>query len=161
MVQPLVRLCQAAVERWTISPYGLTNAPGKCPLNSIFLVELARKEENRASGDCGIQGLDETSAMTILSRERRQLSPSVTHDARGTAFRMDIRVYYEDRCTVRTGHGPENLSALRRFAIGLILSKSRDTVASTLQRLARRPRMVLDYLRLTDNALPRTTSAAN
>jgi predicted transposase YbfD/YdcC len=43
----------------------------------------------------------------------------------------------EDRCTLRTGHGPANLTALRRFAIGAIKAKSRDTVAATLQRLAR------------------------
>ena len=67
----------------------------------------------------------------------------------------------EDRCTVRTGYGPENLTALRRFAIGLIRSKSRDTVASTLQRLARNPRMVLDYLRLSGNALPRSVAPAD
>jgi hypothetical protein len=45
-------------------------------------------------------------------------------------------------------------------AIGLIRSKNRDTVAATLQRLARTPRMVLDYLRLSANALPRSTAAA-
>ena len=67
----------------------------------------------------------------------------------------------EDRCTVRTGYGPENLTALRRLAIGLIKANSRDTVASTLQRLARSPRMVLDYLRLSANALrPAPGSAA-
>ena len=38
-------------------------------------------------------------------------------------------------------------------AIGLIQANSRDTVASTLQRLACSPRMVLDYLRLSTNAL--------
>ena len=43
----------------------------------------------------------------------------------------------EDRCTLRTGHGPANITALRRFAIGAIKAKSRDTVAATLQRLAR------------------------
>ena len=26
----------------------------------------------------------------------------------------------EDRCTIRTGHGPANITALRRFAIGTI-----------------------------------------
>ncbi len=26
----------------------------------------------------------------------------------------------EDRCTIRTGHGPTNITALRRFAIGAI-----------------------------------------
>lgn len=58
----------------------------------------------------------------------------------------------EDRCTIRTGHGPENTTALRRFAIGIIKSKTRDSVASTLQRLARNVRLVFDYLRMTHNA---------
>jgi predicted transposase YbfD/YdcC len=58
----------------------------------------------------------------------------------------------EDRCTLRTGHGPENLTALRRFASGAIQSKSRDTVAATIQRLARTVRLVFDYLRRTDNS---------
>jgi predicted transposase YbfD/YdcC len=58
----------------------------------------------------------------------------------------------EDRCTLRTGHGPENITALRRFAIGAIKAKSRDTVAATIQRLARNVRLVFDYLRMTDNS---------
>ena len=58
----------------------------------------------------------------------------------------------EDRCTIRTGHGPQNITALRRFAIGAILSKSRDTVSATTQRLARNVRLVFDYLRITDNS---------
>ena len=58
----------------------------------------------------------------------------------------------EDRCLIRTGHGPENLSALRRFAIGLIQSKTKDTVASTIQRLARNVRLVFDYLCMTKNS---------
>jgi len=62
----------------------------------------------------------------------------------------------EDRCTVRTGHGPENMTRLRRFAIGLIKSKSPDSVAATLRRLARNTRIVLDYLRMTGNSNPRT-----
>ena len=64
----------------------------------------------------------------------------------------------EDRCTLRTGHGPENITALRRFAIGVIKSKSRDTVAATIQRLARNVRLVFDYLRMTDNSRRRRPS---
>ena len=62
----------------------------------------------------------------------------------------------EDRCTLRTGHGPQNMTRLRRFAIGLIKSKSRDSVAATIRRLARNPRIVFDYLRMTDNSNPRS-----
>jgi predicted transposase YbfD/YdcC len=58
----------------------------------------------------------------------------------------------EDRCTIRTGHGPANITALRRFAIGAIRAKSRDTVAATIQRLARNVRLVFDYLRMTENS---------
>jgi predicted transposase YbfD/YdcC len=65
----------------------------------------------------------------------------------------------EDRCTIRSGHGPENITALRRFAIGAIRSKSRDSVASTTQRLARNVRLIFDYLRVTVNSAPRLLPA--
>ena len=51
----------------------------------------------------------------------------------------------EDRCAIRTGHGPENMTRLRRFAIGLIKSKSRDSVAATLRKLSRNVRHIFDY----------------
>jgi predicted transposase YbfD/YdcC len=62
----------------------------------------------------------------------------------------------EDRCTIRTGHGPENLTALRRFAIGIIKSRTQESVATTLQRLARNVRLVFDYLRMTANSRSNT-----
>ncbi len=62
----------------------------------------------------------------------------------------------EDRCTIRTGHGPENITRLRRFATGLIKSKSRDSVAATIAKLARNVRRVFDYLRMTGNSVPRS-----
>jgi len=58
----------------------------------------------------------------------------------------------EDRCPIRTGHGPENITVLRRFAIGAIKSKPRDTVAATIQPLAPNVRVVFDDLRITDNS---------
>jgi predicted transposase YbfD/YdcC len=61
----------------------------------------------------------------------------------------------EDRCRVRTGHGPENLTRLRRFAVGLIKSKSEDSVAATIAKLARRVRRVFDYFLMTGNCNPR------
>ena len=62
----------------------------------------------------------------------------------------------EDRCTIRTAKGPENVTALRRFAIGIIKSKARDTVASTIQSLGRSVRKVFDYLCMTDSSRPKT-----
>ena len=58
----------------------------------------------------------------------------------------------EDRCRIRTGHGPENTTRLRRFAIGVIRSKS-HCVASAVRRLNRKPRLVFDYLKMTKNTL--------
>jgi len=62
----------------------------------------------------------------------------------------------EDRSTIRKGHGPQNLTALRRFAIGVIKSKTQDSVATTIQRLARNVRLVFDYLRMTANSQSNT-----
>ena len=58
----------------------------------------------------------------------------------------------EDRCTIRTNHGPANITRLRRFATGLIKSISKDSVASTIRMLTRSVRRVFDYLRMTENS---------
>ena len=67
----------------------------------------------------------------------------------------------EDRSRIRTGHGPENMTRLRRFAIGLLKSKQKryETVREQMLRLNRMPRVVLDYLKLTGNTALRTTGA--
>ena len=60
--------------------------------------------------------------------------------------------YDEDRCRIRTGHGPENITRLRRFAIGIIKSKGVDSVAQKMRQLSFNVRLVFDYLRMTKNA---------
>jgi predicted transposase YbfD/YdcC len=67
----------------------------------------------------------------------------------------------EDRCRVRADHGPANLTRLRRFAIGLIKSKSEDSVAATIDKLARKVRRVFDYLGMTANSAPRACRSAS
>ena len=47
-----------------------------------------------------------------------------------------------------------NLTALRRFAIGVIKSRTQESVSSTIQRLGRNVRLVFDYLRMTENSRP-------
>lgn len=64
----------------------------------------------------------------------------------------------EDRGRIRCGHGPENITRLRRFAIGVIKANSRDSVASTLSKLNRNVRLVFDYLRMTLNSQCRAAS---
>ena len=58
----------------------------------------------------------------------------------------------EDRCTIRTGHGPANITRMRRFATSLIKTISKETVAATIEKLARSVRLVFDYLRMTKNS---------
>lgn len=60
--------------------------------------------------------------------------------------------YDEDRSRIRTGYGPENISRLRRFAVGLIKSKGAPNVAQKMRQLAMNVRSVLDYLRMTKNS---------
>jgi predicted transposase YbfD/YdcC len=63
--------------------------------------------------------------------------------------------YDEDRCRIRTGFGPENITRLRRFAIGLIKSKPVHSVAQTMRQLNKNTRLVFDYLRMTKNSCVR------
>ena len=60
----------------------------------------------------------------------------------------------EDRSRIRTGHGPENMTRPKRFAIGVIKGRGL-AVAETMRNLARNPRRVLDFLKMTDNVAPR------
>ena len=62
--------------------------------------------------------------------------------------------YDEDRCRIRTGHGPENITRLRRFAISVIKSKGVRSVAQTMRQLNKNTRLVFDYLRMTNNSRP-------
>ena len=64
--------------------------------------------------------------------------------------------YDEDRSRIRTGYGPENITRLRRFAIGLIKSKGVYSVAQKMRELTMNVRMVFDYLRMTRNTCPAT-----
>jgi hypothetical protein len=60
--------------------------------------------------------------------------------------------YDEDRSRIRTGYGPENISRLRRFAIGVIKSKGARSVARKMRQLDRNMRLVFDYMRMTKNS---------
>ena len=60
--------------------------------------------------------------------------------------------YDEDRSRIRTGHGPENITRLRRFAIGVIKSRGARSVAQKMRQLTRNVRLVFDYLRMSENS---------
>ena len=58
----------------------------------------------------------------------------------------------EDRSRIRTGHGPENTTRLRRFAVGIIKSKGVRSVAQKMRQLNRNTRLVFDFRRMTRNS---------
>jgi predicted transposase YbfD/YdcC len=60
--------------------------------------------------------------------------------------------YDEDRSRIRTGYGPENITRLRRFAIGVIKSQGGRSVAQKMRQLTRHVRLVFDYLRMSENS---------
>ena len=59
--------------------------------------------------------------------------------------------YDEDRSRISKGYGPENMTRLRRFAVGLLKSKGVKNVAQKMRQLSFSTRTVLDYLRITGN----------
>ena len=121
-------------------------------VQQAFLIE--RSVIHKASGKRSVElayGItshrpDSASPQRLLSLNRGHWCVESVHHTLDTAFD-------EDRCRIRTGHGPENTSRLRRFAIGLIRSYS-QSVSTTLRKLQRNTRLVFDYLKLTRNTLP-------
>jgi hypothetical protein len=61
----------------------------------------------------------------------------------------------EDRSRIHTGHGPENVSRLRRFAVGIQhhFSDGKTSIAKKMAHLNRNIRLVFDYLRMTRNSV--------
>ena len=61
---------------------------------------------------------------------------------------------------LKNNNGPENMTRLRRFAIGVLKSKQKryETVREQMLRLNRMPRVVLDYLKLTGNTALRSAT---
>ena len=57
----------------------------------------------------------------------------------------------KDRCRISKGYGPENITRLIRFAIGLLKSKGICNVAQKMRQLSFSPRLVLDYLKIPAN----------
>lgn len=60
----------------------------------------------------------------------------------------------EDRSRIRTGFGPENVTRLRRFAVGVLglFSDGKTSITQKMAQLNRNTRLVFDYLRMTKNS---------
>lgn len=100
-------------------------------------------------------------AYGVTSRTMDQANPRRILEVNRGHWAIENRCHYvidwnfdEDRSRIRKGHGPENVSRLRRFAVGVIqfISKGNTSVAEKMQQLNRNTRLVFDYLRMTNNS---------
>jgi predicted transposase YbfD/YdcC len=100
------------------------------------------------------------SVVGVTSRPREQADPRrVLATNRGhwavesVHYMLDWN-FNEDRSRIRTGHGPENVTRLRRFAIGVLkgCGNAKTSIAEKMRRLNRNTRLVFDYLRMTKNS---------
>ena len=57
-------------------------------------------------------------------------------------YRKDL-VFNEDRSTIRAGYGPQNMSALRNFAVGLMLASGIGNVKRCVDNLQHNPYSLL------------------
>jgi predicted transposase YbfD/YdcC len=123
-------------------------------VGQVFLIERQafHKKSGRESSEV---------ALGITSRTPEQAGPADLLRINRGHWTVENSCHYvldmtwdEDRCRIRTGHGPQNTSRLRRFAISVLKlhAKPGDSIASMTRRLASRTRLVFDYLRMTKNS---------
>ena len=99
-------------------------------------------------------------ALGITSRTPQQASPQRVLAVNRGHWRIESVHYlidwnyHEDRSRIRTGHGPQNITRLRRFAVEILKSfqKPAQSIAAMMRKLSFRTRLVFDYLRMTQNS---------
>lgn len=129
-------------------------------VGQVFLIEretlIKKTGERRCETALGITSrtAQEASPQRVLRTNRGHWSIESVHHI------IDWN-YDEDRSRIRTGFGPENITRLRRFAIGILKSfqKPSQSIAELMRRLSFRTRLVFDYLRMTKNSAHLPTPA--
>lgn len=127
-------------------------------VGQAFLIEriVVNKKTGQSSRDL---------AYGITSRSAQQADPKRLLEINRGHWTIENSCHYildwnydEDRSRIRTGYGPENVTRLRRFAIGLIKSKGAKSVAQKMRHLNKNTRLVFDYLRMTANSCAARTT---
>ena len=121
-------------------------------VGQAFLIERHSTEKKTGKKSCEI-------AYGITSRTPEQAHPERLLNVNRGHWTIENSCHYiidwnydEDRSRIRTGYGPENITRLRRFAIGVIKSKKVRSVAQKMRELTNNVRLVFDYLRMTTNS---------
>ena len=122
-------------------------------VGQVFRIERESINKKTGAQSCEI-------ALGITSRTPQEASPQrVLAVNRGHWSIESVHYiidwnYDEDRSRIRTGFGPENVTRLRRFAVGILKSiqKPGRSIAEMMRKLSFNNRMVFDYLKMTKNS---------
>ena len=125
-------------------------------VGQVFMIE--RESINKKTG-----AQSREIALGITSRTPQEASPQrVLAVNRGHWSVESVHYiidwnYDEDRSRIRTASGPENVTRLRRFAVGILKSfqKPAQSIAEMMRKLTFNNRLVFDYLRMTQNSSAR------
>lgn len=124
-------------------------------VGQAFVIERHRIEKKTGQSSLDI-------AYGITSRTREQADPQQVLRVNREHWTIENSCHYiidwnydEDRSRIRKGYGPENITRLRRFAIGVIKAKGVRSVPQKMRQLTRNVRLVFDYLRMTKNSCAR------
>ena len=135
--------CSTALNDYLDFPY----------VGQVFVIE--RGSLNKKTGE-----QTREIALGITSRTPQQASPQRVLAVNRALWSIESVHYIidwnydEDRSRSRTGFGPENITRLRRFAVGILKSfqKPAQSIAAMMCALCFRTRLVFDYLRMTQNS---------
>lgn len=121
-------------------------------IGQAFVIERERIEKKTGTRSLEL-------AYGITSRTPDQATPQQILTSNRGHWSIENSCHYiidwnfdEDRSRIRTAHGPENVSRLRRFAVGLLKAKGVSNVAQKMRHLHRCVRLVFDYLRMSKNS---------
>lgn len=123
-------------------------------VGQVFLIERESIEKKTGKHSREI-ALGLTSRTPQQASPQRVLSVNRGHWAIESVHYLIDWNYDEDRSRIRTGFGPENITRLRRFAVGILKSfqKPTQSIAELMRKLCFHTRLVFDYLRMTQNSL--------
>lgn len=122
-------------------------------VGQIFLVE--RHTTNKMTGKESYElAYGITSCKADQAPPKKVLATNRGHWSIENSCHYTIdHVYDEDRSRIRTGNGPENITRLRRFAVGLLQSKGVKNISKKMRQLLLNTRLLLDYLKMTKNSI--------
>ena len=144
-----IRAVSGAARRSMSTSTSLTSV--RCSFSSTNRSEKSGKRSCETALGITSQSPQEACTQQVLTINRGHWTIENTH------YISDWN-YDEDRNHIRTGHGPENITRLHRFAVGILKSfqTSTHSIAEKMRKLRFCTRRVFDYLRMTRNSASAT-----